>query len=210
MADVLGIQKSIDAYKSILETMQAFGSVIDSLTRATPATPSGTVCMDGLCMDKTEVTESAYAAVKGSSPSSKGPNMPVTLVTYNDAKDFCEKKGKRLPTGAEWEKFAGSNEYATHDGKLVNDKNEKEANFDSRGPMNVGSFLPNSHGMYDMTGNVWEWVSDGNVFRDLRGGSWFNLSTDLLRVGFRIDSLDPDNSNGYVGFRCVAPEDSKK
>lgn len=185
-----------------------------TLTACKPDKPdyTGKVCMDGLCMDKTEVTESAYAAVMGKSPSSNGPQMPATMVTYQNAKDFCEQKSSRLPTREEWYMFAGSHAIPIRDGELKNGKGEKEANFNSSGPMNVGSFPPNSNGMYDMAGNVWEWVSGGN-FYDLEGGSWRCFYTDFLPPLCRsdIDTMTRPNENlSDVGFRCVvAPQASK-
>lgn len=205
MADVLGMKWRLDLAQ---ELYNAVNDVLSSLTGK--GNPSGTACIDKLCMHTTEVTVSSYKAVTGKTPSSDGPNMPVTNVSYNDAKAYCEKVHMRLPTGAEWEKFAGPNEFATADGKLVDNTGKKEANYDSSGPMNVKSFLPNSHGMYDMTGNVWEWVSDGSVFKDLRGGSWYRSNTDYLRVAYRNYYIYPGDSSRYVGFRCVSPEDSKK
>lgn len=107
------------------------------------------------------------------------------------------------------EKICWPNEFATHDGNLFNDKSEKEANFDSHGPMNVGSFLPNSNGMYDMTENVWERVREGNVFKDLRVWSWDYIIVGLLWLD-NNSAIFPYSGSDYIGFRCVSPEDSKK
>lgn len=162
-------------------------------------------------MDTTEVTEFAYAAVMGKSPSSNGPQMPVRGVSFNNAEEYCNRVGKRLPTGEEWEKFAGTKEFATANGKLVGSGGKKEANFASDGPMNVKSFQPNSNGMYDMTGNVWEWVNDGDVFTHKCGGSWNNSGSDYLSMSFRHCYSYPGGSVDAVGFRCVVSfEDSKK
>lgn len=65
MADILGNQKSINAYKSILGTIHSFGAVVDLLASTRSEILSGTVCIDGLCMHTAEVTESSYAAVMG-------------------------------------------------------------------------------------------------------------------------------------------------
>lgn len=187
---------------------------IDPQKSATSAVPSDLKCIGGLCMQRTEVTVSSYKQVTGKSPSSDGPNMPVTNVSYYDAKAYCEKVHMRLPTSVEWEKFAGTNEYATADGRLVDFNGKKEANFASNGPKNVAFYPPNRNGMYDMTGNVWEWVSDlwmsdGSVSKELRGGSWQYYGEKSLRVGFSIVN-SPSGSNMDVGFRCVSPEASKK
>lgn len=209
-----------------------------------------TVYMDGLRMDKTEVTQSAFQVVKGyshgfqnASDASKGPQMPEIIVGYKEAEDYCKKVGKRLPTAEEWKKFAGPNQFATHDGKLVNDKGVKEANVNycpeyyNEDPscvlpshtMKVASFPPNSHGMYDMTGNVSEWVADGDAFSNLadwyaklgarnvfgdplpssvdlkgvRGGDYGQRVT-TLDISFRdLTNADQAYAKRTIGFRCV-------
>ncbi len=181
------------------------------------------VVLDGFCMDKTEVTEAAYAAVTGQSPSDNGhagfiklsPNdVAVTNVSYQDASRFCEKVGKRLPTGAEWAKFAGPNEFATADGKLFKTRGIEilhEANIFGLQQLEVAHFFPNGHGMHDMTGGVWEWVNEDLTFKDLpqngykqvRGGSWKTSEAVFLRVTWNSYGLNPSAKSDEVGFRCV-------
>jgi formylglycine-generating enzyme required for sulfatase activity len=91
-------------------------------------------------------------------------DYPVTGITYYEAAAYCrwltQKKGKvhRLPTEAEWEKAARS--YEGYFFSYGNEYDATRANTESEGPKNVGSYPPNGFGVYDLTGNMWEWISD--------------------------------------------------
>ena len=116
-----------------------------------------------------EVTVGMYRAVSPSmreQPAwSRTPDHPVTLVTWDDARRFCEAVAGRLPTEAEWE-------YAARGGRAGavypwgdDAPSEKTGaaggvSFESDAARAVRSFLPNSYGLYDMAGNAWEWVAD--------------------------------------------------
>ena len=163
--------------------------------------PIHTVTVGDFYIGKYEVTQKEWEAVMGSNPSNfKGANRPVENVSWNDIKEFLQKlnfksgKQYRLPTEAEWEyaarggnqgqnfKYSGSNsidEVAWYNGNSSSQTHE------------VGQKQPNELGIYDMSGNVWEWCSDwydANYYssspsknpqgpssgssRVLRGGSW--------------------------------------
>jgi iron(II)-dependent oxidoreductase len=149
----------------------------------------------------------------------KFPQHPVVGVSWFEAKAFCEWKGKRLPTEAEWEKAArGGHEGWSFPWGNVPDRSR--ANFEGQGTMPVGSFAPNDYGLYDMAGNVWEWVSDwfdqqfyakspegnpdgptGGTEKVLRGGSWVD-GGGPNRVAHR-HWYPPQAQYKWLGVRCA-------
>jgi formylglycine-generating enzyme len=161
--------------------------------------------MHGFYIDRYEVTQAEYLKVMHANPSFfQGLDRPVEKVTWNQAMAFCHKVGKQLPSEQEWEKairagtassfYWGENEpdrYAWHKG-----------NADKR-THNVGEKQPNSWGLYDMAGNVWEWTQSDHERsgKVARGGSWRN-GVGSLKSSHRISSL-PIHKFHYVGFRCV-------
>ena len=191
--------------------------------------PVHEVCVDSFAIAKTEVTQGQYQAVMGSNPSyfAKGDSYPVEQVSWDDAQEFIEKLNAltgrtfRLPTEAEWEyaarsggrneKFAGSDEV---DSVAWYGRNSGESTHPVAGKQ------PNALGLYDMSGNVWEWCADwydvdyyrsspgrnpagpsSGEHRVLRGGSWSSYPS-CARTAFRLRF-----SAGYryysLGFRLV-------
>jgi formylglycine-generating enzyme required for sulfatase activity len=185
-------------------------------------------------LGKTEITQGQWKAVMGNNPSSFencGDTCPVEQVSWNDAKEFIGKlnaktgKQYRLPSEAEWEyacraggqnKYCGSDNpdsvawygfYATpkgNSGKTTNPVATKQAN---------------AFGLYDMSGNVWEWVedsyhanyngapTDGSAWqgdgakRVLRGGSW-SYDPDGTRSAYRYSGT-PAYRYDFIGFRVA-------
>jgi len=178
---------------------------------------------------KYEVTQAQWKAVMGNNPSyfKDCDQCPVEQVSWNDVKEFISKlnqqtgKKYRLPTEAEWE-------YAARGGK-------KSGGFTYSGSNNIGTVacydfnsnkktttvgtkVDNELGIFDMTGNVWEWCSDwygsysgtfqrnpqgasSGQYRSLRGGGWF-YDASHCRVSNRNWS-NPDFSYSFYGFRLV-------
>ncbi|HIJ86943.1 MAG TPA: SUMF1/EgtB/PvdO family nonheme iron enzyme [Desulfuromonadales bacterium] len=204
--------------------------------------PAHEVCVDDFYMGKYEVTQDQWKKIMGSSPSVNkncGKNgCPVDTVSWNDVQEYISRlnsrfneenkiAGKyRLPTEAEWEYAArsgGKSEQYSGSDILVDVACffEWNGDLDYRwSPKPVGTKRPNGLGIYDMTGNVWEWTSDwygsdyyavspknnpaGPVSGDrrvLRGGGWRNGAFDL-RTSYR-NFLPPLYRSDSIGFRLV-------
>ena len=135
--------------------------------------PVHLVCLSDFYISKYEVTQEQWQYIMGNNPSGNNgnPKYPVDVVSWNDVEQFVKKlnlktKEKfRLPTEAEWEyacRAGGEkNKYGTADGTssenlLIHSGNAGEG----QGIKPVGSFPPNELGLYDMSGNVSEWVLD--------------------------------------------------
>jgi hypothetical protein len=192
--------------------------------------PVHTVHVNSFRMSKYEITQSQWKSVMGSNPSRfKGSNNPVEKVSWDDIQGFIRKLNSqtgqrfRLPSEAEWEYAAragtsskwswGNSEssagsYAWYRSNSGNKSHP------------VGQKQPNGYGLYDMHGNVWEWVQDcwngsysgaptnGSAWlsgtcskRVLRGGSWFS-PPDNMRSANR-DRRATDDRYDNVGFRLV-------
>ncbi len=175
-----------------------------------------------------------YVWHDGDPPPGHGSH-PVVLVRYDDAQAYCawltETLGRtvRLPTEAEWEKAARGGAEALRY-PWGNDIDATRANYLSdpvlkrhRGTRPTGTFPPNAYGLYDMCGNVWEWVSDwyapdsyglaedrdprgpdSGTMRIVRGGSWVNDDVSMLRCAYR-HKVPPDTYAYSIGFRIVCP-----
>jgi len=190
--------------------------------------PAHSVTLSSYYIGETEVTQALWVAVMGNNPSNwKGDDLPVEQVSWKDAQEFIEKLNRltgrtfRLPTEAEWEyaarggsksrgyKYSGSNSidavawYWYKGGKKTHPVKEKQAN---------------ELGLYDMSGNVYEWCSDwfGDYSsssqhdpggpatgsgRVKRGGGW-NRDATFCRVSSRNGNT-PDDRWNELGFRLV-------
>ena len=157
--------------------------------------PVHKVCVSTFKLGKYEVMQKNFQAVMGANPSENvGPNHPVDSVSWIDARDYCKKLGLRLPSEAEWEYSARAG--TKTDFYWGNKVTGKEANFcDKSCELNirdpffldkfrhtapVGSFPPNSFGLFDMSGNVSEWVQD-----------WLDVEKNYYMVSPKNDPLGP-------------------
>ena len=210
--------------------------------------PARTVTVDGFEIGVTEVTQAQYTAIMGETPSFfKGnDDFPVERVTWFDAVKFCNKlsdkaslnrcydentwicdfseNGFRLPTEAEWEyacRAGTTTEYYT--GNTGSDLSKAGWYGDDMGNSNkishaVAQKTPNAWGLYDMHGNVFEWVNDwyasydpdsvdnpigadSATYKVLRGGGWFN-GAEYCRSAYRINDR-PERTSNFSGFRVV-------
>jgi len=183
------------------------------------------IALGSFLMDETEVTQRQYRHVMGKYASDYTGCMecPVENVSWFDAVAYARKVGKRLPTEAEWE-YAAKGGAEAKNGQSYSGSNKIDdvawylANTESKQP--VGKKKPNAIGLYDMSGNVWEWCADwyhNDYFqiadvnnpqgpeygteKVVRGGSWF--SNDVFCNVSRRYKLKPDYRDTNFGFRCV-------
>ena len=180
-------------------------------------------------LGKYEVTQTQWVAVMGSNPSEfKGRTQPVEKVSWDDVQAFIQrlntKEGTnayRLPTEAEWEYAARAGTDTTRYWGDSTDEMGQHAWFTQNSGEKthpVGQLKPNAWGLYDMMGNVWEWVSDwyGEKYytnsprinptgpnsgssRVLRGGGW-RYYPDAVRSAYRFD-ITPGLRHYDLGFR---------
>ena len=241
---------------AIPELLKAFNVKRDEIFLG--ETPRHTVRIDSFYLDKFEVTNAKFRSfilknskwrkdkIPGNLQNGKYLNdwngndfpkgksdFPVVNVSWYAAVAFCQSRRKRLPTEAEWEYSArgGLKDKAFPWGDEPPDKTR--ANFSLSGfgaAIKVGQYKPNGYGLYDMAGNVWEYLADewapypqaneplvnpvagGDLFtrdsylqitarRVIRGGSWGGSPINL-RVTYR-DSHPANGAGDHVGFRCT-------
>ena len=211
--------------------------------------PVHSVTVKSFSMSKYQVTQKEWMDIMGSNPSHfKGDNLPVEQVSWHDAIEYCNKRslkenlkpayrgsgnnitcdwnanGYRLPTEAEWEYAAkgGNKDHLTVEYSGSNNA-DAVAWYDKNSggrTHSVGEKSPNNLGLYDMSGNVWEWCWDwygsyssnaqtdpvgasSGSGRGLRGGSWNNSAVNV-RSAYR-NAYTPSGRNGNIGVRLVRP-----
>ena len=190
--------------------------------------PVHSVTLSGYYIGKCEVTQELWEAVMGSNPSEFiGAQKPVESVSWNDCQEFVSRLNSltgrtfRLPTEAEWEYAArGGNQSLHYKYSGSNNIDEVAWYYNNSGSTTheVGTKSPNELGIYDMSGNVYEWCSDwyggysagaqtnpqgpsSGSYRVLRGGSWSNNARDC-RVSYR-SSNGPNYGIKIFGLRLV-------
>lgn len=158
----------------------------------------------GFWIGRTEVTQAAYMRVMNADPSYyKGMDLPADRIGWTDASDYCSRIGMRLPTESEWEwaAYGGTEELPKEPLAAIAwyDPNSNDRTHP------VATKRPNGYGLWDMLGNVWEWVQDAGIESGehiLKGGSFYNSSRDI-RVSGRL-SAPPDLRHRDLGFRCAS------
>jgi formylglycine-generating enzyme required for sulfatase activity len=192
------------------------------------------VFVDKFYLSKCEVTNKEYEQFDPKhqrSELSKGDDMPVTNISMADAKKYCNwrssledlesvyiedkngrmvtdlsKNGYRLPTVSEWQKAATGPEYFKYAwGNVWWRANGRVGMEFNEGAVKVGSYFPNYYGLFDMTGNAWEWCEGYEKFPfkqgRICGGTWHSRTTDC-RVNF-YNFLKTNLRRCTIGFRCA-------
>jgi formylglycine-generating enzyme required for sulfatase activity len=204
------------------------GSSSDGKDHEEDEIPVHEICVDGFYMGKYEVTQGQWQKIMGNNPSyfKKGGNYPVEQASWNDAQKFIKKlnsrtgKEYRLPTEAEWEYACRANSPGKYCGGDDLDAVAWHGKNSGDSTHAVGGRAANSFGLYDMSGNVWEWCADryGKDYyafssqsnpvgpesgsdRVARGGGW-NLMPWFMRVAYR-GRFTPNNRYYNLGFRLV-------
>lgn len=185
--------------------------------------PVHQVKVKSFLLSKYEITQEQWERVMRNNPSTfKGAKKPVEEVSWDDVKEFCLKTGLSLPSEAQWE-------YACRAGTKTkyywgDSTNKDYMHYSSSKTAEVGSKKPNAFGLYDMSGNVYEWCEDkwhpnysgapidslawnskGSLDRVYRGGCWYDF-------GSNCESTDryhysPEKASNDLGFRVAFSED---
>jgi formylglycine-generating enzyme required for sulfatase activity len=150
----------------------------------------------------------------------RDPQFPVVCVTWFQAQQYCMRAGKKLPSEAQWEYAALAGRSETY---AWGDESPSAGRCTQSGlmhPEKAGTFAPHPWGLFDMTGNVWEWTADHyspdyysvspvkdpsgaevGQYRSIRGGGWYSDARQL-RVQNR-HWFEPNFGEVSIGFRCV-------
>ena len=178
------------------------------------------------CLDETEVTVAAYRACvqKGAcqKPIDKQfhcnfryadrEDHPINCVTWKQANAFCAAQGERLPSEAEWE-FAARGGQKYQEYSWGNEQPDGRTCWKQAHSCAVKSYAAGAFGLFDMTGNVWEWVNDyygpypwppaSGFSRVYRGGSWSRRFEKWLHT--RLRNREAESFSGsHLGLRCAA------
>ena len=193
--------------------------------------PSHPVSVSAFYIDQTEVTHAAYSDYlratghpapsdwQGARPLPGTENLPVSRVSWHDARSFCEWAGKRLPTEAEWELAArGSDGRLFPWGQDFAPGRAVTLESGAQGPQPAGSYRAGASpfGVLDLAGNVWEWCADdykpypgssarplppGSQARVIRGGSFGSDAAHATATTRSYELVDQVSES--VGFRCA-------
>ncbi|HTM03872.1 MAG TPA: SUMF1/EgtB/PvdO family nonheme iron enzyme [Vicinamibacterales bacterium] len=176
----------------------------------------------GFWLARTEATNAAYRKVDGpvSGHNAAEADLPAVGIDWPQARAYCTRIGGRLPTEAEWEYAARGGTSTRYYGTLTAIAWYADNSDDRTHP--VGMKQPNAFGLYDMLGNVSEWVLDryynayddtsdpshpdlplaGNASAVVRGGSWVS-GAEGVRVSRRLETA-PDTQEPQIGVRCAS------
>ena len=194
LIDVSGVAKKIEMVSvegGCFDMGSAKGSVLEA--------PVHKVCLSPFKIEKHEVTQKSFQSVMKTNPSRfVSADLPVESVTWQEANKYCKKTGKRLPTEAEWEfaarggtttEYYWGEKFDSSRGNFCDvncDMNIRveDASDGYKYTAPVGKFPPNPLGLYDMSGNVAEWVAD-----------WMDAEKNYYIASPKNNPLGPDRKN---------------
>lgn len=222
------------------------GNIFDDAQGDEDEKPVHAVKLSDFYMDKYPVTVAQYRKFIEATNQKMPPeppwgwidDHPMVMVSWDEANNYAKWVGKRLPTEAEWEyaakaggqklRYSGTNDslelatYAAYGDKTVGTFDFKKREVGKGTTQPVGKRKPNSIGIYDLSGNVWEWTSswysksypvtadtlvnplgpESGLARAVRGGSWFSFAY-ACRNSNRWFYGNRFPRNDDIGFRCV-------
>jgi len=231
--DISDSSDFIDSKDVPMRLVRAGNFIMGSNNGDSDEKPVHTVYLDDFYIDKYEVTNAFYRACVTAGTcyepqdisnyaSSQYADHPVVYVDWNMAKAYCEWRSAKLPTEAEWEKAARGIDERTYPWGEGIDCSKANYLGCSEGTANVMTHQGgiSSYGVYDMAGNVWEWVADwysdtyyqnppmenppgpdSGELRVMRSGAW-NQSAANVRASFR-NAKAPPTADNDIGFRCA-------
>lgn len=188
--------------------------------------PAHAVQVPSFCLDRVEVSVSAYTSCPSCGPAGAGASCnaslvgralhPINCVSWGDAARYCAWRGARLPSEVEWEFAARGPEGRTHPwGEGLPWERTCWERDESQGTCPAAAVLgdANPQGIRDLAGNVSEWVAEwyapygagsgDGLDRVVRGASWETRDPSAMRAT-RRDRLSPTRRRSTVGFRCAA------
>ena len=152
-------------------------------------------------------------------PQYRNPGYPVVCVTWYQAQAYCKWNGKQLPSEARWEYAARAGKRSTYAWGSGSPSKQTCADAKNKHPDKAGSHPANGWGLFDMTGNAWEWTSDNyckdqylysekkdpagpatGLYKVIRGGGWYS-GPKQLRISNR-HWFSPGFAEVSIGFRC--------
>lgn len=175
------------------------------------------------CLGETEVTVAAYAecveagaceparsGMKTCTASKGTADLPINCVTWSQADAYCRFRAARLPSEAEWEYAASGGD--DRDYSWGNEEPDGRTCWKKPGACAVRTYPAGAFGLYDMTGNLWEWTNDyygsypwpavRSPTKVYRGGSWSRRFEKWMYVRLR-NRWDPSKEGSHLGFRCA-------
>lgn len=198
--------------------------------------PEHVLYLEAFFIDKYEVTNEQYKKfvdatgwrapdhwIDGTYPEGLVKH-PVTYVSWYDAMAYCQWCGKRLPIEQEWEKAARGTDGRTYPyGNEFDENKSNNPQKESKGTEPVGSYErgKSPYGLFDVSGNVWEWVDSwykphpsnnvsseeyGEKYKIIKGGSWYNClfyNCGISAPSYNRGFLVPITRNSSTGFRCA-------